>query len=141
MKYVLDTNVISETSKPNPDSRCLAWLVERASDCCLTSITLAEMCFGVERLPEGKRKRALARQYNFILQDFREWMLDFDQAAAAEFGRYVAEYEAARGADGLQEADLRDLQIAAIARSQGWIVATRNTKHFPFVETVNPFEA
>jgi toxin FitB len=141
MNYVLDTNIISETVKPKPDSRCLAWLVAHAGDCCLTSITLAEMCFGLERLPEGKRKRTLARKYNFILQDFREWMVDFDQAAASEFGRYAAEYEAARGVDGLKEADLRDLQIAAIARSQGWTVATRNTKHYPFVATVNPFEA
>ena len=141
MKYVLDTNIISETTKPKPDPRCLSWLADHADDCCLTSITLAEMCFGVERLPEGKRKLALARKYNFILHDFREWILDFDHAAATEFGRYVAEYEAARGADGLKEADLRDLQIAAIARSQGWSVATRNSKHYPFVDTVNPFAA
>jgi predicted nucleic acid-binding protein len=75
----------------------------------------------------------------FILQDFRDWILDFDQAAAREFGRYGAEYEAARGADGLPDADVRDLQIAAIARSQGWTVATRNSKDYPFVDTVNPF--
>lgn len=138
MKYVLDTNIISETSKATPHPRCLAWLADHAADCCLTSITLAEMCFGVEPLPEGKRKRTLARKYDFIRQDFREWILDFDQAAASEFGRYVAEYEAARGSDGLRKADVRDLQIAAIARSQGWTVATRNSKHYPFVDTVNP---
>jgi predicted nucleic acid-binding protein len=140
MKYVLDTNIISESIKTNPDQRCQAWLDEHTDECCLTSITLAEIRFGLERLPEGKRKRALARKYDFILQDFREWMLDFDQAAAGEFGRYAAEYEAARGAEGFAAADIRDLQIAAIARSQGWIVATRNIQHFPFVETVNPFE-
>ncbi len=141
MKFVLDTNIISETTKPKPDAQCLAWLAAHAGDCCLTTITLADMCFGVERLQDGKRKRTLARQYNFILQDFREWILDFDEASACEFGRYVAEYEAARGAGGLKDADLRDLQIAAIARSQGWTVVTRNAKHFPFVETVNPFGA
>jgi predicted nucleic acid-binding protein len=141
MRYVLDTNIISETAKPNPEPRCVAWLLDHAGDCCLTSITLAEMRFGVERLPEGKRKRTLARRYDFILQDYREWILDFDQAAASEFGRYVAEYEKARGIAGVDEADVRDLQIAAIARSQGWPIATRNSKHFPFVDTVNPFEA
>jgi predicted nucleic acid-binding protein len=139
MRYVLDTNIVSESTKPKPDARCLAWLSAHANDCCLTSITLAEMNFGVERLPEGKRKRALARKYGFIVQDFKEWILDFDQAAASEFGRYVAEYEAVRGVAGLDEADVRDLQIAAIARSQGWTVATRNSKHYPFVDTVNPF--
>jgi predicted nucleic acid-binding protein len=95
MNYVLDTNIVSETTKPNPDPTCLAWLVNHVGDCCLTTITLAEMCFGLDRLPEGKRKRDLARKYQFIIQDFREWIVDFDQAAATEFGRYAAEFEAA----------------------------------------------
>ena len=140
MRYVLDTNIVSETTKTNPDDKCLAWLKRHAADCCLTTITLAEMCFGVERLAESKRQRELARKYDFIRQDFRDWILEFDEAAANEFGRYAAEYEAVRGSKGLEEADLRDLQIAAISRSQGWKVATRNTRHFPFVETVNPFD-
>ncbi len=141
MRYVLDTNIVSETSRPRPDALCLAWLSRHAADCCLTTITLAEMRYGVERLPEGKRRRELARKYEFIRQDFRDWILDFDEAAASEFGRYVAELEAARGAQAVEAADIRDLQIAAIARAQGWTVATRNTAHFPFVETVNPFDA
>ena len=98
------------------------------------------MRFGVERLPEGKRQRDLARKYDFLRQDFGDWILDFDEAAATEFGRYAAEFEAARGAKGLEDADLRDLQIAAIARSQGWTVATRNARHFSLVETVNPWK-
>ena len=141
MRYVLDTNIVSEASKPRPDSRCVAWLSSHTADCCLTTITLAEMRYGIGRLPDGKRRRVLARRYDFIWQDFREWILDFDEAAASEFGRYVAEYEAARGAHAIEEADIRDLQIAAIARSQGWTVATHNSRHFPFVETVNPFDA
>jgi len=140
MKYVLDTNIVSEITKPQPDSRCLSWLSEHVGDCCLTSITLAELCFGVERLPEGKRKRDLSRKYRFLPQDLQDWVLDFDQAAASEFGRYAAEFESARGATGLEEADIRDLQIASIARCQGWIVATRKAKHYPFVDTVNPFD-
>jgi predicted nucleic acid-binding protein len=140
MRYVLDTNIVSEISKGEPDDKCVAWLHHHAGDCCLTTITLAEMRFGVERLPEGKRQRDLARKYDFLRQDFGDWILEFDEAAATEFGRYAAEFEAARGAKGLEDADLRDLQIAAIARSQGWIVATRNARHFPFVETVNPWK-
>ena len=141
MRYVLDTNIVSETSKPKPDPGCLSWLHDHTGECCLTTITLAEMCFGMERLPEGRRKRELARKYNFMRQNFRDWILDFDEAAACEFGRYVAEYEAGRGADGLKQADVRDLQIAAIARSLGFTVATRNIRHYPFVQTVDPFEA
>ncbi len=119
---------------------CMDWLKARAADCCLTAITLAELRYGIERLPEGKRKRELSRCYDFLRHDFREWILEFDEHAANEFGRYVAEYEASRGIEGLEAADVRDLQIAAIARSQGWTIATRNTADFPFVETVNPFE-
>ena len=140
MRYILDTNIVSEISKGEPDAKCLAWLREHAGDCCLTTITLAEMRFGVERLPEGKRQRELARKYDFLRQDFGDWILDFDEPAATEFGRYATEFEAARGAKGLEQTDIRDLQLAAIARSQGWAVATRNTKHFPFVETVNPWK-
>ncbi len=117
----------------------MAWLGAHAGDCCVTTITLAELYFGVERLPDGKRRRALARKHGFLRRDFGDWILDFDETPAAEFGRYAAEYEAARGAAGLEAADIRDLQNAAIARSQGWIVVTRNIRHFPFVDTVNPF--
>ncbi len=140
MRYVLDTNIVSEISKSSPDPKCLLWLQDHASDCCLTTITLAEMRFGVERLPEGKRQRALARKYDFLRQDFGDWILDFDEAAATEFGRYAAEFEAARGAKELEEADIRDLQLAAITRSRSWILATRNTRHFPFVETTDPWK-
>jgi len=140
MRYVLDTNIVSELSKDEPNTQCVSWLRRHGTECCLTTITLAEMWFGLERLPEGKRRRVLARKFKFISQEFHDWILDFDQAAASEFGRYAAEYEAARGSQAIEKADLRDLQIAAIARSQGWTVATRNTRHFPFVDTVNPFD-
>lgn len=62
MRYVLDTNIVSEITKPQPDRKCLEWLEKHAIDCCLTTVTLAEMRFGVERLPEGKRRRDLERK-------------------------------------------------------------------------------
>ncbi len=70
-------------------------------------------------MPEGNRRRELERHYDFIQNNFREWIVTFDEAAAAEFGRYAAEYEAGRGIQGVEAADIRDLQIAFIARSQG----------------------
>jgi toxin FitB len=140
MRYIVDTNVVSETTKLAPHAGCVCWLLAHAQDCCVTTITLAEMRYGIERLPEGKKKRDLARRYDFLRHNFAEWVLDFDESAATEFGRYVAEYEADRGLQAVEEADLRDLQIAAIARSLGWTVATRNINHFPLVDTVNPFE-
>jgi predicted nucleic acid-binding protein len=139
MKYVLDTNVVSEALKPMPHPACVEWLQAHAAECCITTITLAELRYGIERLPEGKKRRELEKKVGFIRQDFGEWILDFDEAAAAEFGRYAAEFEAARGADAVESADPRDLQIAAIARASGWTVATRNEKDFAFVDRVNPF--
>ncbi len=140
MRYIVDTNVVSETTKPAPHAGCLAWLLANAQDCCVSTITLAEMRYGLERLSEGKKKRDLARRYDFLRRDFGDWVVDFNESAATEFGRYVAEYEAERGLRAVEEADLRDLQIAAIARSLGWTVATRNINDFPLVDTVNPFE-
>jgi predicted nucleic acid-binding protein len=141
MKYVLDTNVISEGTKPNPDLRCVRWLVAHAMECCITTISLAEMRYGVERLPDGKRRRELERKVAFIRQNFREWILPFDEIAAVEFGRYVAEFADARGAAAVENSDVRDLQIASIARANGWTVATRNVSDFPFVPTIDPFTA
>jgi predicted nucleic acid-binding protein len=139
MRYVLDTNVVSEAFKTAPNRACVEWMHAHSSECCITTITFAELRYGIERLAEGKRRRDLERKVDFIREDFSEWILDFDEAAAAEFGRYVAEFEEVNGLAAVEAADVRDLQIAAIARANGWTVATRNVRDFAFVETVNPF--
>lgn len=139
MTYVLDTNVLSETTKAVPDPNCSAWLDVHAEDCFVTTITLAELQYGVERLPEGKRKREFRRQIDFLWEDFSERILDFDSVAAAEFGRYVAEFEAAKGLQAVESGDPRDFQIAAIARVHGFAVVSRNIRHFTGVQCVNPF--
>ena len=140
MRYVLDTNIISEGTKPVPHQGCVDWLREHASECCITTITIAEIRYGIERLTEGRKKRELERKVDLIRANFGNWILDFDEMAATEFGRYAAEFEADRGSHALCAADIRDLQNAAIARAHGWTVATRNTGDYPFVRCVNPFE-
>jgi toxin FitB len=55
MKYIVDTNVVSETSKASPHSGCVAGLLAHSYDSCITTVTLAEMRYGLERLPEGKK--------------------------------------------------------------------------------------
>jgi len=137
--YLLDTNIVSETSKPNPDPKCLAWLEARRGQCVLSAITLAEIRYGVERLPEGKRKAAVATEFQFLVEDYAGCFLDFDAPSATEWGRYAAELEAEHGADWWKQFDLRDTQIAAIAREYGLTIATRNVKHFPFCKIENPF--
>lgn len=139
MNYVLDTNVVSEALKDVPDRICAGWLEEHIDECFLTAVTLAELNYGADRLPEGKRKQDFRRKINFLWEDFSDQILDFDAVAAGEFGRYVAEFEATRGLQAVENADVRDFQIAAIARAHGCTVASRNLKHFANVTCINPF--
>ena len=140
MNFLLDTNVVAETSKPAPDSKCVAWLMAHRGKCALSAVTVAEIRYGIERLPHGKRKTTVEAAYQFMLEDYAGHFLDFDGPSATEWGRYSAELEAAHGADWWKHFDFRDTQIAVIAREYGLTVATRNTKHFPFCPTENPFQ-
>jgi len=139
MIWLLDTNIVSELTKPLPDAACDAWLNAREDDCVISAITIAELRWGIERLTDGKRKRERERDYGFLLENFMGQFYDFDGPSAAEWGRYAAELEAAYGSDWWKQFDLRDTMIAAIAREYGLTVATRNKKHFPFCQTENPF--
>lgn len=139
MTYLLDTAVVAETSKPIPDSKCVAWLKAHRGQCVLSAITLAEIRYGIERLPDGKRKAAAEAAFQFLMDDYAGQFLDFDGPSAAEWGRYAAELEAAHGSGWWKHFDLRDTEISAIAREYGLTVATRNAKHFPFCATENPF--
>lgn len=139
MSYLLDTNTVSELTKPVPDERCVAWMEAHKSECALSAVTLGELRYGLERLPEGKKRNALTRAFDFLCEDYAERFHAFDGPAAVEWGRYVAELERDFGADWWKQFDYRDTQIAAIARENGLQVATRNAKHFPGVATVNPF--
>lgn len=141
MNFLLDTNIVSELSKPAPNPTCVAWISSKRGQCHLSSITLAELRYGIERLPEGKRKSAAEAQFRFLAEDYQDKVFEFDAPASFEWGRYAAELEAVHGQDWWRHFDLRDTQIAAIAREYGLTVATRNEKHFPFCETINPFSS
>lgn len=139
MRFLLDTNLFSEPSKKAPDERVVAWLRENRVNSAVAAITLAELRYGIERLPESKRTRGLDRQLRRLLEDVEKRVLPFDESVAAEWGRYAAECEGEFGAEWLDRVDIRDSLIAATARAHGLSVATRNGKHFPFCETVNPW--
>ncbi len=141
MTFLLDTNVLSELSKDPPDAVCEAWLEAYQAECSLASVTLAELRYGIERLAEGKKKSRMERDFNNMVEDYRTRFFEFDGPAAFEWGRYAAELEAHYGSDWWKQFDLRDTQIAAIAREYGLTVVTRNTKHFPFCAQVDPFDA
>jgi len=124
---ILDTNVLSEVMRPVPAPEVLQWLARHpAAMLFTTTITQAEILYGLELLPKGKRRTALKSAIDAMFEeDFADRMLPFDRDAA----RVFAEVAAGRRAIGRPVAQL-DAQIAAIARSRGAKLATRNTQHF-----------
>ena len=124
---VLDTNVLSETLRPAPSAAVLEWLSGQDPESVfLTTITQAELLYGIELLPAGKRKMHLHRAVEELLaEDFAGRILPFDESAARLFGP-IAAHRAKLGRPISQP----DAMIAAIARSRRSAVATRNTADF-----------
>ena len=124
---VLDTNVVSELMRTTPQPEVLAWLDDQpTSTLFVTTITEAEILTGIAILPDGRRRRGLTaaveRAFGIL---FAGRMLSFDSAAAHAY----ASIAAARRAVG-NPISQADCEIAAIARSQGASVATRDVKGF-----------
>jgi predicted nucleic acid-binding protein len=124
---VLDTNVLSEALKPLPSDAVLRWLGAQApSDAFTTSITVAEILYGIEMLPAGKRRaQLLAATEKMFVEQFEDRILPFDESAARLFAGIVA----SRVAFGRPISQL-DAMIAAIARLHRAALATRNTADF-----------
>lgn len=124
---VLDTNVISEPMRSGPDANVVRWLNEQAGAALFTtSVTVMELRFGLERLPDGKRKTGLWEVLDFTLSRLVDsHILPFDVPAAAEAARISAEAEASGTT--ITEADA---QIAAITRVHGFAIATRDVAPF-----------
>ena len=123
---VLDTNVVSEAMKPSADRAVTAWLDDQAAETLyLTSVTLAELLYGIAALPKGRRKDALARTLDGLLDLFEERVLPFDVTAAQAYAQLaVTAREAGKGFP------TPDGYIAAIAVANRCIVATRDTGPF-----------
>ena len=136
---VLDTNVVSEAMKPEPHPAVRAWLNDQAAETLyLSSVTLAELLFGVRALPAGKRKDMLAQVLDGLIGLFRDRVLPFDIDAARRYAELaVAAKVAGRGFPA------PDGYIAAIAVSRGFIVASRDTAPYEAasVTVINPWEA
>jgi len=136
---VLDTNVVSEAMKPAPDPAVQSWLNAQATETLyLSSVTLAELLFGIGALPIGKRKDLLTQTLDGLMVLFKDRVLPFDTDAARHNARLAVTARAAgRGFP------TPDGYIAAIAASRGFIVASRDMAPYAAanVSAINPWEA
>ncbi|NNH55234.1 type II toxin-antitoxin system VapC family toxin [Rhizobium laguerreae] len=136
---ILDTNVVSEAMKPAPDETVKFWLDEQAAETLfLSSVTIAELMFGIGALPAGKRKERLSDALDGLMELFERRILAFDIIAARRYADLAVKARAAgRGFP------TPDGYIAAIAASKGFAVATRDTSAFDAagVEVINPWAA
>ena len=136
---IVDTNVISELMRPEPDLRVAAWTqLQPYGELFTTSITEGELRYGIAILPAGRRRRHLTSIADeFFHATFTGRVLAFDRAAAAAFSEIGAQRREAGNPIGSL-----DCQIAAIARTHGATVATRDTDDFQDcgVSVINPWK-
>jgi predicted nucleic acid-binding protein len=137
MRYLLDTNIISNVTKPEPSELLVAWLAERADpDLFIASLTVAEIRRGVPEKRTGKRRNQLEAWFSGPEGPqalFSGRVLPFDEKAAPVWARLMA--------DGKRRGRPRsalDTIIAAVAEANDCIVVTTNERDFSGVTVINP---
>jgi predicted nucleic acid-binding protein len=136
---ILDTNVLSELMTPAPAPKVVSWVANQRSleTVFISTITVAEILYGVELLPAGKRRDKLESEAQAMFsEDFAGRILSFDEESA----RVFAQIASSRRKSGRPIAEL-DAQIAAVAQVHGAALATRNTADFEGcgVQLINPW--
>jgi tRNA(fMet)-specific endonuclease VapC len=123
VKWLLDTNALAEPARPRPSAPFLKRLQAASKDLAISSITLHEVLFGLERLPEGKRRRLVSDYLESFVA--RIPVLPYDRAAAAWHAK-----ERARLAAAGRPPPFADGQIAAVAATRGLVLVTANLRDF-----------
>jgi predicted nucleic acid-binding protein len=136
VSFLVDTNVLSEAVKRNPDAQVLAWLRKNESALYVSTITIGEIRRGIERLPSGKRQTQLRVWLQDLCACMKGRVLSFNTNTAHVWGQLKAKWET----DGVMISSL-DSQIAATAQRHDLILVTRNTQDFvnTGVKLLNPF--
>ena len=136
-RYLLDTNIISDITKPVPSEVLLAWMEEQSDDdLFISSMTVAEIRRGVLQKPVGRKRSQLERWFSGPEGPqalFAGRVLPFDEKSALIWARLMAE-----GRTGGRSRSALDMIVAAIAEANDCIVATDNAKHFTGLQFINP---
>ena len=135
--FLLDTNVISELTRDEPDSRVVRFLDDQG-DLWLSSVVVYEMEYGLATLPQGRRAARLRALQANILAAFAGRLLSLDQSGA----RWAADLRAQARHVG-RTVDVGDALIAGTARAHGLAIATRNVRDFQGMDIhlVNPWDS
>jgi predicted nucleic acid-binding protein len=136
-RYLLDTNIISNVTRPAPSEALTVWMAEQAdADLFISALTVAEIRRGVLEKPAGKKRRQLEQWFSGPEGPqalFAGRVLPFDEGAALIWARLMSEGTAA----GRPRSAL-DMIVAAVAQANDCIIATDNEKDFAGLEVVNP---
>lgn len=136
-RYLLDTNVISNITKPDPSEPLLEWMgAQSDGDLFISSLTVAEIRRGILDKPKGKKRDRLEAWFagpEGPQSLFKGRILPFDEKAALVWARLMSEGRAA----GKSRSDL-DMIVAALAETNECVIVTDNEKHFSGLDVLNP---
>ena len=140
MRFLLDTNILSEVTKPLPSDSLMAWMaVQLDSDLFIAALTVAELRRGVLEKPAGKKRDQLEQWFSGPEGPqalFAGRILPFDEKAGLIWAQLMAQGKA-MGYPG----SALDMVLAAIAEANDCIMVTNNEKYFEGIELVNPLRA
>lgn len=135
MIYLVDANVLSEPTKPEPDPSVIEWLRRYEREIAVDPFVLGEVQFGILRLPKGRKRLRLEQWFRFGIQRIK--CLPWDETSGLRWAELLAKLRASGRA-----MPIKDSLIATTALVHDLIVATRNVEDFEKagVEVINPFD-
>ncbi len=135
MRFLLDTNFLSEATKPTPDPGVMNWGTQHVFNSGISAISLGEILKGIHSMPDGKRKLGFEKWASSIEIDFSDRIIPVDTGVMKVWSKYCFTLR-----NEGHSINLFDTLIAATALQHGLTVVTRNSVDFPQVDTVNPWE-
>jgi predicted nucleic acid-binding protein len=135
VKYLLDTNVISELIKPSPNPAVYSWVTAQQPHCHISAITIGEIRRGFILLPAGKRKSALEEVFQDFLADIESHVLPFNTEVARQWALLTA-----RQQKNGRRLPVLGSMIEATALHWELTLVTRNTGDFAEVKTLDPWQ-